>query len=74
MKNYNKIMITMWLIIAIVLTLFITYKGFTQGFSRWGMMYIFAGIAFFAYFMRRLMARKYEAMNQAPNQTKNTKK
>lgn len=60
MKTYNKFMIYLWLGITIVLTVFITFKCFTEGFNRWGFMYIFAVLAFIVFLLRRFMARRVE--------------
>lgn len=72
MKTYNTIMLNLWLLIAIVLIVFITYKGFSEGFNRWGFMYIFAFVALSAYFMRRFMAKRVEKhMKYLEEQEKN---
>lgn len=74
MKTYNKFMLTLWLGITIVLVVFITYKSITEGFNRWGFMYIFAVIAFIGYLFRRLMAKRVEKhMKYLEEQEKNKK-
>lgn len=60
MKTYNKIMINLWLVLTIVLTVFITYKCFTEGFNRWAFMYLFPVITFLSYLMRKFMAKRVE--------------
>lgn len=65
----------MWLVITVVLVVFITYKVITEGFNRWGLMYIFAVVAFLAFLMRRYMSRRVEKhMNFLEEQEKNKKK
>jgi hypothetical protein len=60
MKTYNKLMVTLWLVLAILITLFVTYKTIMEGVNRWGFMYVFAAMAFMMYFLRRYMYRKVE--------------
>lgn len=60
MKGYNKFMVYLWLVIAIVLTVFITFKSISEGFNRWGAMYVFAVLAFIIYLLRRFMTKRVE--------------
>ena len=60
MNTYNKIMLNIWLAIAVVITLFVTYKGFTEGFNRWSFMYVFALLALIWYFLKRFMMKRFE--------------
>lgn len=53
-------MLNLWLGITIVLVIFITIKGFTEGFNRWGFMYVFAFVALAAYLSRRFMIKRME--------------
>lgn len=53
-------MLKFWLFVGIFLVISTTYFGFTQGFDTWGIYYVFAGIAFLMYFMRRWMMKRYE--------------
>lgn len=72
MKTYNKFMLFLWLGITIILVVFITFKVFSEGFERWGFMYIFAFIAFISYLLRRFMARRVEKqMKHLAEQEKN---
>ncbi len=50
----------MWLAITVVITLFVTYKSFTEGLNRWGFMYVFAVLALIMYLMKRFMMKRYE--------------
>lgn len=74
MKTYNKFMLALWLGVTVILIVFITYKVFTEGFERWGFMYIFAIIAFISFLLRRFMARRVEKqmkkMEEHPNNAK----
>ncbi|HLU87263.1 MAG TPA: hypothetical protein VKZ44_05875 [Taishania sp.] len=54
-------MLNLWLVIAIVLVVYVTYMGFNEGFKRWAFMYVFAGIAIVAYLFRRFMSKRVEA-------------
>lgn len=60
MEKYNSIMIKFWLFMGIAIAAFTTYKGFTEGFENWKFFYVFAGLAFFAYFMRKWMVKRFE--------------
>lgn len=60
MNTYNKIMLKFWLFVGIFLVISTTYFGFQEGFQTWGFYYVFAGIAFLMYFMRRWMMKRYE--------------
>lgn len=74
MKTYNKFMVILWLVIAIVITLFITYKSVTEGLNRWGFMYIFAAMAFMMFFLRRFTSRRVEkGMDSKVKQMQNKK-
>lgn len=54
-------MLNLWLGIAIVLIVYVTYMGITEGFSRWAFMYVFAGVSLVAYLFRRFMSKRVEA-------------
>jgi Zn-dependent protease len=58
MQTYNKFMEKLWFIAAIALTIFVTVMCFREGFDRWVAYYIFPGIAFFYFFIRRYMHRR----------------
>lgn len=60
MNAYNKIMLYFWLVVGSFITIAITYLGFTAGFEKWAFYYLFAGLAFFMYFMRRWMMKRME--------------
>ncbi len=53
-------MLNFWLVIAIVMTLFVTYKGFTEGFQKWSFYYVFVIIAFLMFFVRKWMMKRME--------------
>lgn len=58
MGNYNKIMQYFWLAAAVLITLFVTIKGFMEGFDRWYQFYIFAVIALLMFLVRRWMMKR----------------
>jgi hypothetical protein len=58
MHTYNKFMEKLWLVVGIALTLFVTYMCVREGFGRWASYYIFPGIAFFYFFIRRYMHKR----------------
>ncbi len=53
-------MLYFWLFVGILLTIVITYLGFTVGFDKWAFYYLFAGLSFVMYFMRRWMMKRME--------------
>lgn len=53
-------MLGLWLGIAVIITGFVTFKCFTEGFNRWGFMYVFAILALLMYLMKRFMIKRYE--------------
>lgn len=64
MESYNKIMLKFWLIVAIGLTLFITYMGITDGIKKWGFYYVFAVLAFLVYLIRKFMMKRLERYHE----------
>lgn len=60
MRTYNKIMQYFWLLMAIAITAFVTYKGSAEGFDRWSPIYIFAALALVIFLLRRFMMKKVE--------------
>lgn len=64
MEKYNKIMQIFWLTIGIVILIFITYKGITEGFDRWAVYYIFAVMALFVFLIRNFLMRRMKKHNQ----------
>lgn len=57
METYNKIMLYFWLAMTIVSTIAVTFMGFTDGFHKWSMYYIFPVITLGVYFIRRFMMK-----------------
>lgn len=53
-------MLNLWLGITAVITVFVTFKCFTEGFNRWGFMYVFAGLALLMYLLKKFMLKRYE--------------
>ena len=49
-----------WLLVGIAMLIFITVLGFREGFDRWTPYYVFPLIAFFAWFMRRIMSKRMQ--------------
>jgi hypothetical protein len=78
METYNKIMRLVWLFIAVALSLLITYLVLTQGFSKWGVYYVFVltafGMFFFKSYMMKRMAKHLEYLEQQKQQTKTQEK
>lgn len=58
MEIYNRIMQVFWLVIGIATIIFITYKGVTEGFDRWGAYYIFGVMALFVFLIRNFLMRR----------------
>ena len=60
MNKYNKIMLYLWLTVAIASAIIITFKGISEGFERWYSYYIISAISFFMYIVRRWMIKRME--------------
>lgn len=60
MKTYNKIMQNFWLLATFAIVVAVTYKGFSEGFERWAVYYIFAVMTIGLFFLRRYMMRRME--------------
>lgn len=60
METYNKIMLKVWLVVAILLFVVVTYMCITDDFKKWGTYYTFVGIALVAYFAKRIVMKKME--------------
>lgn len=58
METYNKIMQYFWLALTVVLLFTITYMGVKEGFARWSFYYIFAGLTFAVFLLRRFMMKR----------------
>lgn len=58
MNVYNKIMQVFWLLVAITIIIYVTVMGYKEGFDRWSFNYIFAGLAFAVYLLRRFMMKR----------------
>lgn len=67
-----------WLVLAITMTILITYLSLTQGFNKWGFYYVFVvvafGMFFFKSYMMKRMERHLEYLEQQKQNTKSTKK
>ena len=57
-------MLYFWLFIGTLILIVITYKGFAEGFRKWGFYYIFAGLAFLMYIVRKWMMKRMEKHQQ----------
>lgn len=64
MKTYNKFMEKFWLTVAILVVILVTFKCFSDSFDRWAFYYIFALLALFTWFIRRIMRRRMEKHNE----------
>jgi SNF family Na+-dependent transporter len=60
MNKYNKIMLYLWLTVAIASAIIVTFKGISEGFERWYSYYIISAISFFMYIVRRWMIKRME--------------
>ena len=60
MNTYNKIMLYFWLFVGILILMVVTYKGFSEGFKKWGFYYLFAGLALLMFIVRRWMMKKMD--------------
>ena len=60
MNKYNKIMLYLWLTVAIASAIIVTFKGISEGFERWYSYYVISGISFFMYIVRRWMIKRME--------------
>ncbi len=60
MDLYNKIMKVFWLVFAIILFLFVTFKCFSDGFERWAVYYLFVLLAVGMYFFKIWMMKRME--------------
>lgn len=58
METYNKVMQYFWLALTVVLIISITYMGIKEGFNRWAFNYIFAGLTFSVYLLRKYMMKR----------------
>ncbi len=60
METYNKIMLYFWLAASILTTLIVTIMGFLEGFDRWSLYYVFAGMSDLMYLFKRWMMRRMQ--------------
>lgn len=60
MQFYNKIMLYFWLAAGFVILIGVTIMGFMDGFEIWTYYYLFAGLCFLMFFVRRWMMKRYE--------------
>ena len=78
MNVYNKIMRLFWLVLAIAMTILISYLSLTQGFYKWVFYYVFVlvafGMFFFKSYMMKRMDRHLEYLAQQKEKTKSNEK
>lgn len=78
MNVYNKIMRLFWLVLAIAMTILISYLSLTQGFYKWGYYYVFVivafGMFFFKSYMMKRMERHLEYLEQQKQNVKSSDK
>lgn len=58
MNKYNKLMLYVWLFVAIGSFVVVTFMGFKEGFDRWSSSYVLTGIALLMYFVRKWMMKR----------------
>ena len=74
METYNKIMQVFWLSLAIVISVSVTYMGFTESFEKWAFNYVFAALALFVFIVRRYMMKRMKKHQAFLNEQQNKKK
>jgi hypothetical protein len=60
MRGYNNIMLYFWLAIGFLLLIIISYLSITEGFGKWGFYYVFVGLCFLMFFMRKWMMKRMD--------------
>ncbi len=60
METYNKIMHYFWLAASILTTIIVTIMGFVEGFDRWSLYYVFAGMSALMYLFKRWMMKRMQ--------------
>lgn len=60
MENYNKIMIYVWLTIAIGSAIGVTIMGFLKGFDIWFQYYFITIMSLLIIWMKRVMMKRFE--------------
>jgi hypothetical protein len=62
MQSYNKIMLYFWLVVGILILVGVTYMSLSEenGFAKWRYYYLFSGLAFFMFIVRRWMIKRME--------------
>lgn len=68
MNTYNKIMQWFWLAMTVVVLIITTINVVNIGFREWGMYYIFAGVTFGFYLIRKFMIKRMEKHQAYLNQ------
>lgn len=72
MNLYNKVMLYFWLVASILTFIIITFKGIQEGFDRWSVYYLFSGLAFLMFLVRRwMMKRMKNHLEYLQNQQEN---
>lgn len=64
MNTYNNIMKNVWLVGAIVMFIYITYKCITEDAATWYPYYAMAVIAIFMYFVKKAMIKRMNKHNE----------
>ncbi len=65
MKNYHYIMQIVWIIVATATLIASTWMGFSEGFDKWWMMYLFVVITLVQYIRHKMQYKKLAQMHQA---------
>ncbi len=60
METYNKIMLYFWLAASILTTIIVTIMVFLEGFDRWSLYYVFAGMSALMYLFKRWMMKRMQ--------------
>ena len=53
-------MLYFWLTVGILIFIGVTYMAITEGFRKWGYYYVFAGLSFLMFIVRRWMIKRME--------------
>jgi SNF family Na+-dependent transporter len=60
MNKYNKVMLYVWLFIAVASFIIVTIMGFKEGFDRWSSSYVLSAIALLMFFVRKWMMNRMQ--------------
>jgi predicted Co/Zn/Cd cation transporter (cation efflux family) len=53
-------MLYFWLAASILTTIIVTIMGFVEGFDRWSLYYVFAGMSTLMYLFKRWMMKRMQ--------------